>query len=197
MDPQRRPNESETYLKGTNSSPNNQSNVLSEDCSSEGLQSTVTPPYWQHIRAASRNSILSIGKSQPIRLEDNTEEPEGTKSPLWAKLVSINTHTIITGNVKGVGDYVVWICQVQTLDVGATSKTLFPLAKTRARAVVFQYGKGRYLERVCPVQTLILSRYSEFETLRHELASTFPRAAPSLPALPPKSILCSYRSIQS
>lgn len=38
--------------------------------------------------------------------------------------------------------------------------------------------------------TLIESRYSEFETLRNELISTFPKAAQSLPALPPKSIFC-------
>lgn len=82
---------------------------------SDQLPPVVVPPYWRSASAASRNSILSIAKG--IRLEDNSEEPEGTKSPLWAKLVSIESHTVVTGNVKGVGDYVVWICQVQTLDV--------------------------------------------------------------------------------
>ena len=33
-------------------------------------------------------------------------------------------------------------------------------------------------------------RYSEFEALRQELASTFPRAGSSLPLLPPKSVFC-------
>ena len=92
--------------------------------SSEQLPTTIVPPYWQHMRAASRNSILSIGKSQPIRLEDNTEEEEGAKSPLWARLVSIDSHTVVTGNVKGVGDYVVWICRVQTLDVSTVARTI-------------------------------------------------------------------------
>ena len=97
----------ETYLEPT----------LSTDPDSEQLPPIVVPPYWHHVRGASRNSVLSIGKPQPIRLEDNTEESEGTRSPLWAKLVSIDSHTVVTGNVKSVGDYVVWRCKVQTLDV--------------------------------------------------------------------------------
>ena len=40
-------------------------------------------------------------------------------------------------------------------------------------------------------------RYSEFEALRVELASTFPRAGSSLPALPPKSVFCEFPSFLS
>jgi hypothetical protein len=128
----------------------------------ENLPPVIVPPYWQqHIRNVSRNSILSItGKPAPIRLEDNTDEPEGVKSPLWAKLVSIESHTIVSGNVKGVGDYVVWNCRVETLDGGCVN---------------------------------LHKRYSEFEVLRNELASTFPRAGSSLPGLPPKSIFYRFR----
>ena len=82
------------------------------------LPPVIVPPYWQHNRQASRASVISNGKPPPITLEDNTEEPEGIKSPLWAKLVTIESHTIVSGNVKGVGDYVVWMCRVETLDVG-------------------------------------------------------------------------------
>ena len=35
-------------------------------------------------------------------------------------------------------------------------------------------------------------RYSEFEGLRLELASTFPRAGSSLPCLPAKSVFCEF-----
>ena len=81
---------------------------------------TVVPPYWQqHQRQASHASIISNGKPPPISLEDHTEEPEGISSPLWAKVVSIESHVLVSGNVPGVGDYVVWICRVETLDVSS------------------------------------------------------------------------------
>ena len=87
----------------------------------------VIPPYWQsqvYNRSVSRTSVLSIagiGKPQPILLEDHSEEPEGVKSPLWAKVVSIDSHTIVSGNVKGLGDYVVWSCRIDTLDVSMSA----------------------------------------------------------------------------
>lgn len=77
----------------------------------------IIPPYWQHIRHTSYASILSNGRLPPITLEDHTDEPEGQTSPLWAKVVAIDSHVIVSGNVPGVGDYVVWICSVDTLDV--------------------------------------------------------------------------------
>jgi len=59
------------------------------------------------------------GRPLPITLEDNTEDVEGAvRSPLWAKLVVIESYTIVSGNVKGLGDYVVWICSVETLTGG-------------------------------------------------------------------------------
>lgn len=80
---------------------------------------SLVPPYWQRRRTTSALSVLSItGQSLPITLEDNTEYVEGDiQSPLWAKAVAIQSYTIVSGNVKGIGDYVVWICSVQTLDV--------------------------------------------------------------------------------
>ena len=82
----------------------------------------IFPPYWQHTRGQSYASVISNGgKPPPIRLEDHTdvsyEGDGGVCSPLWAKVVSIDDHVIVSGNVKGVGDYVVWICRVDTLDV--------------------------------------------------------------------------------
>ena len=81
----------------------------------------VVPPYWQqHRRHASYASVISNGKPPPISLEDHTEESEEVSSPLWAKVVSIESHVLVSGNVPGVGDYVVWICRVETLDVSVS-----------------------------------------------------------------------------
>ena len=83
--------------------------------------SPVVPPYWvQHSRHTSRASVISNGgRPPPIRLEDNSVEPDldAASSPLWARAVAVNEHAVVSGSVKGVGDYVVWICRVQTLDV--------------------------------------------------------------------------------
>ena len=87
------------------------------DGSSSEFPPVIVPPYWQHRRAASRASIISNGKPPPIRLEDNSEGPEGVTSPLWAKVVAIDSYTIVSGSIKGVGEYVVWICRVETLEV--------------------------------------------------------------------------------
>ena len=79
---------------------------------------SISPPYWQHKHSQSYSSVISNGgRPAPITLEDHTEDQDGVSSPLWAKVVSIDDHTIVSGTVKGVGDYVVWICRVTTLDV--------------------------------------------------------------------------------
>lgn len=81
----------------------------------------LIPPYWQHRREVSHASVVSNAstttKPPPIILEDHTEEEDGLTSPLWAKAVSIENFVIISGNLTGVGSYVVWICKVFTLDV--------------------------------------------------------------------------------
>ena len=81
----------------------------------------VVPPYWQHSRQASRASVISYGKPTPITLEDNSAPPDDVTSPLWARAVVIDSHAVVSGSVKGVGDYVVWTCRVQTLDVRRVS----------------------------------------------------------------------------
>ena len=87
----------------------------------------LVPPYWQHRRQVSHASVVSnashTGKPPPIILEDHTEELEGQTSPLWAKAVQIENNVIVSGNITGVGDYVVWICKVFTLGV---CSLLFP-----------------------------------------------------------------------
>lgn len=80
--------------------------------------SGVVPPYWQrHERGSSRASQTSLARSTLITLEDHTADPDSeTSRGLWARSVSIDDHVVVQGKT-GVGAYVVWNCNVQTLDV--------------------------------------------------------------------------------
>ncbi|KAI9728806.1 MAG: PX domain-containing protein ypt35 [Cirrosporium novae-zelandiae] len=78
----------------------------------------ITPPYWiGHQRSGSNASLDSSGPSK-ITLEDHTEESSVQSGALWAKSVTIDDYTIVSGNPAGIGAYVVWNCQVEMLDVG-------------------------------------------------------------------------------
>lgn len=79
--------------------------------------SSVVPPYWQHRRFESYASVTDK-KPPPITLEDHTEESSEQSGSLWAKGVSVEDHVVVSGNVPSLGDYVVWNCQIATLDVG-------------------------------------------------------------------------------
>jgi hypothetical protein len=84
--------------------------------------SGVVPPYWRHQRALSRASLASsvdtYRSSKPaITLEDHTADPNATTTRgLWARSVTIDDHVVVSGKT-GIGAYVVWMCNVQTLDV--------------------------------------------------------------------------------
>lgn len=77
----------------------------------------VVPPYWQHRRFESYSSVGHL-RPTPISLEDNTEERSEQSSPLWARAVTIHDHVLISGNIPSVGDYNVWNCRIEMLDVG-------------------------------------------------------------------------------
>lgn len=80
----------------------------------------IVPPYWsRHKRRDSGGSEASLESDRPapIRLEDHTVEGSDQNRALWAKHVTIDDYVIVSGNVPGMGDYVVWNCTVQTLDV--------------------------------------------------------------------------------
>ncbi|EED16192.1 conserved hypothetical protein [Talaromyces stipitatus ATCC 10500] len=85
--------------------------------------SGVVPPYWRHHRALSRASLASVdthhSSSKPaITLEDHTADPDATTTKgLWARSVTIDDHVVVSGKT-GIGAYVVWMCNVQTLDGG-------------------------------------------------------------------------------
>lgn len=76
----------------------------------------LVPPYWQHRRYESYNSVKII-KPSPITLVDHTEDISDCESPLWAKGVRVSGYVVISGNLPSVGDYIVWNCKIDTLDV--------------------------------------------------------------------------------
>ena len=78
------------------------------------------PPFWQ--RDPSRESIVGtefledITNSNSIILEDNTQEPDRCKA-FWAKSVSVDDYTVISGASSSIGEYIVWNCTVETTNV--------------------------------------------------------------------------------
>ena len=84
------------------------------------LSAQISPPYWQHQRSVSSSSQASLQRPAPITLSDNTEPQfeSPSHSALWAKTVSVIDYVIVRGNLQALGAYVVWNCQVQTLDGG-------------------------------------------------------------------------------
>lgn len=85
---------------------------------------TATPPYWRHSRNISHASHTSLDRSSGlITLEDHSEDPScDTSKGLWAKNVTIDDYTIVKGQ-SGIGAYVVWICNIQTLEVCSWSSS--------------------------------------------------------------------------
>lgn len=86
--------------------------------------SALIPPYWhRHQRGDSLISVDSNRLSNPfIRLVDNTIPGEASEQSkgLWAKTAQIDEHVVIRGSAPGIGDYVVWTCKVETLNVSAS-----------------------------------------------------------------------------
>ena len=91
------------------------------DTSANGIQAasharideSSIPPYWSHRRYESYCSIEHT-KPPPIILEDNTAE---NNSPVWARSVSINDYVLVTGTLPNVGNFIVWNCRIDTLNV--------------------------------------------------------------------------------
>lgn len=150
--------------------------------------SGVVPPYWRHQRALSRASLASSvdthRSSKPaITLEDHTADPNATTTRgLWARSVTIDDHVVVSGKT-GIGAYVVWMCNVQTLDVRLPHH---PKPSSYKIALLMNMLQGGPM--------MIPMRYSEFDELRSLLATAFPHARNALPPLPPKSVLFKFRA---
>lgn len=78
--------------------------------------SSNIPIHWQHRRYESYASA-NFTQPAPIILEDRTEQPLECSSPLWAKDVQIDSYVVVSGQTLSFGDYIVWNCQIATLDV--------------------------------------------------------------------------------
>ncbi|KAK5134367.1 hypothetical protein LTR08_006547 [Meristemomyces frigidus] len=81
---------------------------------------TDAPPFWsRHDRSLSTVSYHSIThpNRNPILLEDHSEESHEATQSCWAKSVTVDDYTILTGPT-GIGAYVVWHCTVGTLNGG-------------------------------------------------------------------------------
>jgi hypothetical protein len=177
--------------------PNGEASKSSSSSEAEQLPSVIVPPYWKHHRQVSEASI-DFKKPRGISLEDHTEEHSPSSNALWARNVTIADYVIVKGSKTGVGAYVVWNCQVQTLDVGTQLRLLSHDEGTNcAVADHFQGGpmtiRKRFVFRVSPSSQSPHAhsyRYSEFDDLRQKLAATFPHAGQAMPPLPPKSVVC-------
>jgi len=79
----------------------------------------TVPPYWQrHPLDDSLVGVSSNRLSNPfIKLVDNTEEGSEQSKALWAKSAEIHDYIVVRGTAPGIGDYVVWNCKVETLNV--------------------------------------------------------------------------------
>lgn len=76
----------------------------------------AAPPYWLRRRSGTHSTGGSAERAPAITLKDNTEESPKPHNQLWAKSITVDDHVVIQGNSLGVGAYVVWICNVETLD---------------------------------------------------------------------------------
>lgn len=100
---------------------------------------STVPPYWQHRRCESYASV-DITRPPAIILVDHTEiEPE-CSSPLWAKAVSLQDYVVVSGSFASVGDYIVWSCKIDTLDVGGSLSLFSPLCSGLLHVVHFADG---------------------------------------------------------
>ena len=80
----------------------------------------LVPPYWSHRRYESYCSVGNA-KPPPIILEDHTEEHFYHDHPSWAKGVTIDDYVLVAGSIPGPGNFVVWTCRIDTLDVSILS----------------------------------------------------------------------------
>jgi hypothetical protein len=79
------------------------------------------PAFWstRHGRTASYHSIAHLGP-RPIQLEDHSEEQHEQSQGCWARSVTVDDYTVVSGT-SGIGAYVVWHLTVSTLKGGNMS----------------------------------------------------------------------------
>ena len=158
----------------------------------------LVPPYWSHRRYESYTSVKNT-RPPPITLEDHTEEPSEQSDSLWAKGVAIDDYVLVSGNTPNVGNFIVYNCKIDTLDVSPSLHSLDMLSQfigrcdlpavqggsmtIRKRSLIGLYFQVTSADHWC-------IRYSEFFDLQEKLLITFPNAQGAMPPLPPKSLIC-------
>lgn len=78
------------------------------------------PVFWstRHARSASYHSLNPQHRGPgPIQLEDHTEDQHEQSQGCWARAVTVDDYTVVSGT-SGIGAYVVWHCTVKTLKGG-------------------------------------------------------------------------------
>jgi hypothetical protein len=77
------------------------------------------PAFWstRHARSASYHSLAHTSGHGPIQLEDHSEEQHEQSQACWARSVTVDDYTVVSGT-SGIGAYVVWHCTVSTLKGG-------------------------------------------------------------------------------
>lgn len=85
---------------------------------------TEAPAFWssstRHCRTAPYHSISHVGGPGPIQLEDHSEEQHELSQGCWARSVTVDDYTVVSGT-SGIGAYVVWHLTVSTLKGGDMS----------------------------------------------------------------------------
>lgn len=76
----------------------------------------TTPPYWSHQRSFSSISVDTIAPGA-ITLQDNDNGEDAKNKACWAKSVSIEDYVVVNGSRTGIGAFVVWNINVETLHV--------------------------------------------------------------------------------
>ncbi|KXS96876.1 hypothetical protein AC578_6218 [Pseudocercospora eumusae] len=84
---------------------------------------TDAPPFWWSSKARhsrSTSTVTTQARPAAIILEDHSEEDHEQTQACWARSVTIGDYTVVTGP-SGMGAYVVWPVDVQTLKGGTLS----------------------------------------------------------------------------
>ena len=130
---------SESEPSGQNHNSSN--GARAEEVDGANSSPSLIPPYWSHRRYESYSSVKNT-RPPPITLEDHTEEPSEQSGAVWAEGVTVDDYVLVSGTVPNVGNFVVWNCKIETLDVSSITLLkkavllLFFLSSYRSRILL-------------------------------------------------------------
>jgi len=122
-----RPEEEALHLaepaSSTDDQPPMQTSADAAAASTHADRQTDAPLFWttrQHSRTTSYHSISHLGPGT-IQLEDHSEEQHEQSQGCWARSVTVDDYTVVSGGSGNLGAYVVWHLTVSTLKGGDMS----------------------------------------------------------------------------